>query len=194
MIGAMIAHLSGPIILREAGFVVIESGGVGYKIHISTETFAALKQKREAELWTHLAVREHAHELYGFESPEELSFFEMLVSISGIGPKSGLAILSLADVATLTQAISHGDSSYLTKVSGIGRKNAEKIILELKDKLGSAPVGDDGSLQDATDTLDALIALGYQRREAREALRQIPDEITDMSQRLKKALKILGGA
>ena len=192
--GAMIAQLSGEISSRGVGFIVLKTGGVGYKVYVSADTFAELKGKKDAELWTHLAVRENALDLYGFRTEEELSFFEMLVSISGIGPKSGLAILSLADVATLRSAVAHGDSSYLTKVSGIGKKNAEKIILELKDKLGGAYDAGGGTLlQDATDTLEALTALGYQAKEAREALRKVPKDVTDTSEQLKAALKILGG-
>lgn len=192
--GAMIAHLSGSIVSHGSGFIVLEVSNVGYKVHLSADTFANIKNKTKVSLWTHLAVRENALDLYGFSSEEDLSFFEMLVSISGIGPKSGLAILSLADVATLKSAVITGNSSYLTKVSGIGKKNAEKIILELKDKLGedaTANVGAD--LKKTTDTLEALVALGYRHNEAREALRQVPDKMVGTSERLKEALKILGG-
>ena len=118
----------------------------------------------------------------------------MLVSIPGIGPKSALAILSLADVATLTSAVTHGDSSYLTRVSGIGKKSAEKIVLELKDKLGTVPYeGDDEDLKDAADALEALTALGYSAKQAREALRKVPEGVKDTGTRLKESLKILGG-
>lgn len=194
MMEAMIAQLSGDIVFRSTGVVVIRSGGVGYKVHVSSDTFSELKSKKEVTLWTYLAVRENALDLYGFPTEEELSFFEMLVSIPGIGPKSGLAILSLADVPTLTSAVMHGDSSYLTRVSGIGKKNAEKIVLELKDKLGAAPyTGEDENLKGAADALEALAALGYSTKEAREALRKVPDKITSTGARLKEALKILGG-
>lgn len=194
MMEAMIAQLSGDIVFRSTGVIVIRSSGVGYKVHVSSDTFSKLKNKAETTLWTHLAVRENALDLYGFLTEEELSFFEMLVSIPGIGPKSGLAILSLADVATLTSAVTRGDSSYLTKVSGIGKKNAAKIVLELKDKLGSVPyAGDDENLKGVADALEALTALGYSAKDAREALRRVPETAESTSERLKEALKILGG-
>ena len=194
MMGAMISQLSGKITFRGTGFIVLTTGGIGYKVYVSTETFAELKKKETALLWTHLAVRENALDLYGFLSEEELSFFEMLVSIPGVGPKSALAILSLADVTTLTSAVIHGDSSYLTRVSGIGKKSAEKIVLELKDKLGTVPYeGDDEDLKGAADALEALTALGYSAKEAREALRKVPEGVKDTGMRLKESLKILGG-
>jgi holliday junction DNA helicase RuvA len=124
---------------------------------------------------------------------EELNFFELLISIPGIGPKSALAILSVVDPETLKKAVSSGDSSYLTKVSGIGKKNAEKIVLELKDKIG-AIVGnaDNKIMRDEMETLEALQALGYSIHHAREALKKVPEEIKGTNNRLKETLKLLG--
>jgi len=117
----------------------------------------------------------------------------MLIGISGIGPKSGLAILSIADVATIKRAVSEGDTSYLTRVSGIGKKNAQKIVLELRDKLGATDLTNENlSLKDEAEALDALQALGYTQREARDALREVPKETTDAAARIKEALKLLG--
>ena len=143
-------------------------------------------------LKTHLAVRETSLDLYGFLNADELEFFEMLISISGIGPKSGLAILSVTDVSTLKTAVSSGDSSYLTKVSGIGRKSAGKIIIELQDKLGTIDnKSDSDQMRDEMETLEALQALGYSIREAREAMKKISKTATNSSERIKEALKIL---
>ena len=150
-----------------------------------------LESNKPAKLWTHLHVKEDAMELYGFLHRSELEFFESLISISGIGPKSALGVLALAPVDNLKKAISSGDTSYLTKVSGIGRKTAEKIVLELKDKMGAgAGAFVAGELQEDSDILEALVSLGYSQREAREMIQKIPANIKGRDQRIKEALKI----
>jgi len=188
----MIAQLRGTIVHSGIGYVILEVAGVGYRIYATSGTLQKLRGKKgELTLWTHLAVRETAHDLYGFLTEEELIFFEMLIGIPGIGPKSGLSILSLADVKTLRSAIAHGDTSYLTRVSGIGKKNAEKIVLELRDKLGALEA-DETLPSEHADTYEALRALGYGAKEVREALQGIPSDIIDTAERLKAALKALG--
>lgn len=190
----MIASLEGIIIQKNDGSIVLNVAGVGYRIFITSETNKKLKHKTEViSLFTHLAVRETSMDLYGFLDKKELLFFQMLISISGIGPKSALAILSIADVETLERAVSSGDSSYLTQVSGIGKKNAEKIVLELSGKIDAVTELADGiTLKDEADTLEALKALGYSTKEARDALKTVPKEIVSTSDRLKGALKLLG--
>ncbi len=151
------------------------------------------KKDKRISLWTHLAVRENALDLYGFEHLNELNFFEMLIDISGIGPKSALGIVSIESIDTLKKAIASGDTSYLTKVSGIGRKTAEKIIIELRDKL-VAHKEEAGSttLRTESDALEALKSLGYSNSEARDALKQVSADTEGTSARVKEALKILG--
>ncbi len=192
----MIGKLTGTITDREGRYIILEVNGVGYKLYVSTETAKDLasagKKDKPVCLWTYLAVRENALDLYGFSEKVELNFFELLLSVSGIGPKSALAILSLAPPATLEKAVLAGDSAYLTKVSGIGRKSAEKIIIELRDKLGSlASTSSGDQLRGESEAIEALQSLGYGLREAREALRQIPESITDMGDKIKAALKII---
>lgn len=188
----MIAKLRGPIVESGIGYIIVDVSGVGYRVHAAADTLQKLRGKKGAvELWTHLAVRENSQDLYGFLSAEELSFFEMLIGISGIGPKSALGILSLADVVTLRSAISHGDTSYLTRVSGIGKKNADKIVLELRDKLGALEA-DETRPEGQADTYEALRALGYDAKSAREAARTVPSDISDTAERLRAALKQLG--
>jgi len=188
----MIAKLRGSIIHRGIGYVILDVSGIGYRVRGSVDTLQKLRGKKgEVELWTHLAIRENAHDLYGFLDEDELVFFEMLIGISGIGPKSALGILSLADVKTLRSAIAHGDTSYLTRVSGIGKKNADKIVLELRDKLGALEA-DETHPSDHADTYEALRALGYGAKEARDALMELPKELTDTGERLKAALQKLG--
>ncbi|MDP6387918.1 MAG: Holliday junction branch migration protein RuvA [Candidatus Pacebacteria bacterium] len=191
----MIAQLKGEIAEITGNSIVLLVGGVGYKVNMTIETIKKIRDSGSPviSLKTHLAVRETSLDLYGFLENEELKFFEMLISISGIGPKSGLAILSVADVSTLKTAVSSGESTYLTKVSGIGRKSAEKIIIELRDKLDSTESrGDSSMIKDEIETLEALQALGYSTREAREAMKKIGKGTVGASDRLKEVLKILG--
>ena len=186
----MIGRIEGEVSVRRAGFVILSAGGVGYKIAATREALASLKAGEKASLWTHLAVRENALDLYGFQTEEELRFFETLLTVSGVGPKSALAILDLAPVDTLCSAIAQGNAQYLTKVSGVGRKTAGKIILELREKVGVGAGG--ASLQGDEDALEAMRSLGYSLHEARDALRNVPREVTEGSERLRAALKVLG--
>lgn len=185
----MITQLRGSVVSKDPEYLILDVHGVGYKVFVTPETLAHTPENKEVVLWTHLSVRETAHDLYGFLNHVDLTFFELLIGISGVGPKSALSILSLADVATLTSAISEGDTSYLTKVSGIGAKSAKKIVLELSDKVGKT--AENPTLKEDADTLDALAAMGYSVAEAREALKQVPNEVTGASERLKHALKLL---
>ena len=184
----MIGHLTGKIIHTDLKSVILDVSGVGYKIHTNTAVIDKNIDKN-IDFWTYLVVRETALDLYGFQTKEELGFFELLISVSGIGPKGALGILSIASIHNLKHAISTGDTSHLVKVSGVGKKNAEKIVIELKDKIESIG-GDDVYLSEEIDALEALKALGYNEREAREALKKVKDE-TDTGEKIKKAMKIL---
>ena len=187
----MIGSIRGKIILKTEKFLIVETGGVGYKINASADTlFKAKKLEEEIFLLIHTRVREDALDLYGFSNQEELEFFEMLLSVSGIGPRSALAILGIASIETLRQAISTGDTSYLTKISGIGRKTAGKIVIELRDKMGEAKDG--SSLQGELDALEALKSLGYSQNEAREALKKVTSG-ANTNTKIREALKVLGG-
>ncbi len=192
----MIAKIKGIIDFVGNGFIVVDVSGVGYKIYASIETMRVLGKKKgnEEVLWTHQVVRENFLDLYGFTEYAELEFFELLITISGIGPKSALGVLNVAPVDTLRRAVSTGDTTYLTKVSGIGKKIAEKIVLELSDKLGSLSTEHKGSgvMKEESDTLDALIALGYSQIEAREALKKVSEGNVGTNEKVKAALKALG--
>lgn len=184
----MIGSIRGTIVLKTEKFVIVETAGVGYKISISVDTLSKIQKiGDEVFIWTHTIVREDALDLYGFIDRQELEFFEMLISVSGIGPKSGLAILGIASIETLRQAIGTGDTSYLTKISGIGRKTAEKIVLELRDKFEGE---ESGTLKEEMDALEALKSLGYSQNEARDALKNVT--ATDTNAKIKEALKNLG--
>lgn len=187
----MITHLKGIVIDKEERTIIIDVGGIGYKVFATNQTVQSLKEGEKTELWTHLAVREDSQTLFGFPSKDELHFFELLISISGIGPKTALGILNVSSVANIRKAVSTGDTTHLTKVSGVGTKIANKIVLELKGKFDTE---EDGgiSLRDEVDALEALKALGYGHKESREALKQVEQSVSDTGERVKKALKILG--
>ena len=168
----------------------MEANGVGYKINVSPDTLSKTsKLNEETFLFIHTHVREDAFDLYGFLNQEELEFFEMLINVSGIGPKGALSILGITSIETLRKAISIGDTSYLTKISGIGRKTAEKIVIELRDKIGKELEG--SSLQVELDALEALKSLGYSGMEARDALKKVSQDV-NTNTKIKEALKILG--
>ena len=188
---SMIGSLKGKIILRTDKYLIVETSGVGYKVSVSPDTLSkAQKLESEIFLWIHTHVREDAFDLYGFLDKEELEFFEMLINVSGIGPKGALSILGITSIETLRKAISIGDTSYLTKISGIGRKTAEKIVIELRDKVGKELEG--SSLQVELDALEALKSLGYSGVEARDALKKVSPDV-NTNTKIKEALKILGG-
>jgi len=184
----MIGHLSGKIIHSDFKYVILDVAGVGYKINTNTATLSKTGSET-AEFWTYLAVRENALDLYGFRTKEELDFFELLISVSGIGPKSALGILSIASLSNLRQAISTGDTGHLTKVSGIGKKMAEKIVVELKDKMDGEE-STELTLSGDIDALEALKSLGYTERESREALKKVTGA-DGAGEKVKKALKLL---
>ena len=164
--------------------------GVGYKIHTTLDEVTDMKEGDDINFWTHLVVKENALDIYGFRNMENLDFFKLLIGVSGIGPKSAMNILTIVGVEVLVSAITSGDISYLTKVSGIGKKNAQKIIIELKDKV-EAKVGDTmGLKKEDVDVVEALKSLGYTARDARESLKGL-DENTTTGEKIKSALKKL---
>lgn len=193
MITLMISKLKGIVEYKDVKFIILQVGGVGYKVFLTSDLIEQLKESSDITLWTYLAVREDALTLYGFEEKEGLDFFEMLISISGIGPKTAQGVINAATIPTLKKAISTEDISHLVKVSGVGKKIAEKIVLELKGKFEQDD-SDKVSLKDEIDTIEALKSLGYSQNQAREALKQIDKSIIGASERVKQALKILGAS
>ncbi|SRR5258708_2781117 len=189
----MIGSITGKITLKTDKFLIVETSGVGYKINVSPDTMLKSIKTGSISLWTHTHIREDTLDLYGFLDHVELEFFEMLLGVSGIGPKSALAILGIASIDTLRSAIGTGDTTYLTKISGIGKKTAERIVIELRDKMDSGEGGARGiSLQGELDALEALKSLGYSQNEARDALKKVGPELSTNA-KIREALKILGG-
>jgi len=188
----MIAKIKGTIEYIEDNYAVVDVAGVGYKIFASAYTLGKIAGETEVELFTHTHVREDIWALYGFATREELKMFELLISVSGVGPKAGLGILAIADPKTIRTAVLNEDASILTRVSGIGKKTAERVILELQNKVVDLPESERKDAIAGNDAMDALVVMGYSSSEAREALKNISKDITDVGERVKAALRTLG--
>ncbi len=191
----MIGKLSGILGDKNPPQVLVECGGVGYEVQVPMSTFYNLPERgAKVSLLTHLVVREDAHTLYGFETAAEREAFRQLIRISGVGPRTALAVLSGMGVADLAQAVTLQQAGRLIKVPGIGKKTAERLLLELKGKLGpdiGMPAGAANS--DEADILQALVALGYSDREAGAAQKALPAGV-GVSEGIKLALKALSRA
>lgn len=190
----MIGFIEGTVkaVIRDTVVVVAGGGGIGYRVHAPATVLAGTSEGKALSLFTHLAVRESAQELFGFETREELHWFELLLTVSGIGPRSALSIMNSADIATLENAIVQNDASVLTRAFGIGRKTAQKIVLELREKVGSKENERGASAPDG-ETIDALMALGYSAKEARGAARAVPKDIEGTENKIREALRIASG-
>jgi Holliday junction DNA helicase RuvA len=189
----MIYSIFGKLALKDGSFVVVETGGVGMKLFASKQTVEALPPiGTEVKFFCHLHVREDALDLFGFTSPEELEFFEMLISVSGVGPKSALSILDIAQLDELSAAIKEGRPDLLTRAAGIGRKTAERVIIELRTKVSSSKSGAVvEKMQTDSDLVEALMSLGYHRDQARAALAKVAETVVGTEDRLRAALAVL---
>ncbi len=190
----MLAFLRGKIIAKLNSRIVLEVHDIGYEIFVGEKILSELNVGSEAEFFLHHHVREDASDLYGFKSIADWEVFELLLSVSGVGPKSALGVLSIASASDVSQAILRNDPNLLTKVAGIGQKTAARIVLELKNKILPITKGDslDGETMNyGSDEIDALMSLGYSLSEARSALSNLPPLITDSAQRVKAALKLM---
>lgn len=183
----MIAYLKGSVLEKGKDFAVILTGDIGYRVSMPERTLIALKKGEKAELFTHQVIREDSHELYGFPSMKELEFFWKLTTVSGVGPKMALHLLSLGLVDSLTKAIDKGDVDYLSSAQGVGKKTAQRVVLELRGKLlddDGVIVGTDG------EVISVLENLGYPRARARDVVKTLgPDGTTE--EKIKLALRQL---
>ena len=188
----MIGQLTGILIDKNPPELVVDCHGVGYEVSVPMSTFYNLPALGEkVKLLTHFVVREDAQLLYGFATAEERAAFRQLIKISGVGPRTALSVLSGMGVADLAMAITQQEPGRLMKVPGIGKKTAERLLLELKGKLGADLVTTTGTSHDhANDILQALVALGYSDKEAALALKSLPADI-GVSDGIKMALKAL---
>ena len=188
----MIGKISGKLIERHPPQIIVDVHGVGYEIDVPMSTFYQLPANgSEVTLYTHLIVREDAHQLYGFASEQERDVFRQLLKISGVGARTALSVLSGMSVADLCAAVSAQDSARFTKVPGIGKKTADRLLLELKDKLDLTVVAiSAGGGGQTGDILNALLALGYNGKEASWAVKQLPGG-TAVAEGIRQALKLL---
>ena len=194
----MIAGVKGKIEAIGNNWVVVDVGGVSFQVFLPASTLSALGAVgEEVKLHTHLAVREDNLSLYGFGSLRELTLFQTLITVKGIGPKLGMALLSAMEVDKLSMAIAGGDANLLTAVPGIGQKTAQRIVLELKDKLGTGWMVSQEmeSVRSNADVISALTSLGYSVAEATNAVASLPsDKALTLEEKVTRALKSFGGA
>ena len=186
----MIGKLKGKIDLLGNGYIIIDVNGIGYKVAVSSNILSDLKVGEESKLYIHRHVREDQLSLFGFVTNEDLVFFELLLNVSGVGPKAALNIMSAAPLDSLKDSISKQDPTLLNSVSGIGKKTAEKIIIELRNKTGAVS---EGSIFEksgkSNEVIEALEGLGYKANEIRPVLGEITSE--DTEEKIKEALKLL---
>lgn len=183
----MIASLRGKVEEVHASFFLLETGGVGYRVGAPPSVLSALVKGEERFVYIHDHIREESRDLYGFLTWADLELFERLLSISGVGPKVAMAVLSIGSAADVRSAILAGDLARLTSVPGVGKKTAQKIVLELKGAL----VDDVESAPGDMEVVDALVSLGYSSSAARDALKAVPADVADVQARIRAALKRL---
>lgn len=186
----MIRKLSGEIDEISEGEIILNVSGVGYGVRVANHTLSNIRTGMKITIYTHHALRENASDLYGFLEKDDLVFFELLLGISGIGPKSALGIINTAPVTTIIEGIQSGNADHLAKISGIGKKNAEKILVALKDKVGMGAGGGTQTLNGATDAIEALTALGYTLNDARATVQKLDNSLST-EELVKLALKNL---
>lgn len=193
----MIGRLTGTLVEKNPPQILLDVKGVAYELDVPMSTFYNLPAIGEnITLLTHLIVREDAHMLFGFASDNERRAFRQLIKISGIGARTALSVLSGLSVAELAQAVTLQEPGRLTKIPGIGKKTADRLLLELKDKLGAdltTAVGVHRAAPVTSDVLNALLSLGYSDKEAAHAVKQLPDGVA-VAEGIKQALKVLAKA
>ncbi len=189
----MIAHIIGKIAEKFASAVIVDVAGVGYEINVAAGDYDVVTLDQQVKFYTYHHIREQSQELFGFSSLAGKKLFEMLITVQGVGPKAALAILSLDEAENVRNAIANADSAYLAKASGVGKKTAERIVVDLSDKVGMPiiykkqnPV--QAELNTTDEALEALIALGYTLADATRALEGV-DTTLPTSQRVREALK-----
>jgi Holliday junction DNA helicase RuvA len=188
----MIGYLQGTVFhTDESSLILLSEGGVGYRVLAPKPTLETLAVGDAATFWVYTHVREDALVLFGFASLAEQTMFELLISVSGVGPKSALGILSLVDIPTIQTAVVSREVSLLT-AGKVGKKTAEKIIVELQNKVTMTEHLGTKGVRDQQESLEALVALGYSVGESREALKAVPASVTDVGERIKSALRSLG--
>jgi Holliday junction DNA helicase RuvA len=190
----MIATLTGKISEKTLDVVVVDCGGVGYGLFVTFEDYGALNEGQEIRLYVYEHIRENAHDLFGFRTMETKRLFEQLLSVNGVGPKMALSILSVANAQAVRAAIASGDTKFISQASGVGKRVAERVVVDLKDKVGLAASDDatgflaTSAVNPNDEALQALVALGYSVQDASEALKNV-DAKLPAEERIRLALK-----
>jgi Holliday junction DNA helicase RuvA len=189
----MIAHVEGKVVEKFAGSVIVDVHGVGYEIQVSLNDFESTNLETSTKFYTYHHVREQAEELFGFTSLAAKKLFELLITVQGVGPKAALAILSLGTAEQVRNAVANSDAAYITKASGVGKKTAERVVVDLSDKVGlPTHYGTSGPVQTELNTndeaLEALIALGFTLADATKMLEGVSETIPT-SERISQALR-----
>ena len=189
----MISYLEGTIKYKGANYLTVLTGGVGYKVSLPADMHAKFKLNDPISTYIYTHVKDDAIDLYGFTSPLEIAFFELLISVSGIGPKTALAIFSTGKLPVIKDAVVRGNVEFFTSVPRLGRKNAQKIIIELRSKLGSLEDLDlSPESNESKEIVGALKSFGFERDEAKDALKFIKDVEGSTSDKIRQALRYLG--
>lgn len=190
----MISYLEGTVKFKGPTYLIImTSGGVGYKVNTPSDLISGALIDQPFSIYTHTHVRDDILDLYGFANPENMALFELLISVSGIGPKTALSVFSLGKLSKIKEAIVKGDVAFFTGVPRLGKKNAQKLIIELRPKLGSLGELDlTEELGETKEIIDALKTFGFSANESREALKSLKDGEASTSDKIRQALKYLG--
>lgn len=201
----MISYIKGNVVYKDDNFIIVETGGIGYKIFVSPTTMAGISEideEKQIKIYTFMNVKEDSISLFGFETMSELDMFNKLITVSGVGPKAALSILNYLKPSEIVMAVLSSDDSVLSKAQGIGKKTAQRIILELKDKFKNSDltIDDKGEKIDAntkneskTEAIQALTSLGYTLTEAIRAVSAVYEDKLSTQQILKLSLKKLAG-
>lgn len=190
----MISYLEGKIIHKDAKFVIINTIGIGFKVFVNPEFLSKLPNaEKKTKIFCSLFIRQDTLELFGFPSLEHLEFFNLLTTVSGVGPKTALLITGVAPLNSLKAAILRGEPDLLIKVSGIGKKTAERIIIDLKSKIAELPIGAPvEKISENADVIEVLMSFGYARSQINEALGKLDPAISGAGNKIKNLLKIMG--
>lgn len=186
----MLAYIEGAIIGSGLNFLIVKPDKIGYRVFVAGKLIAS--DKKEISLYLHHHIREDSEELYGFEKLDEMNFFELLLTVSGVGPKMGLAIINQLSTEKLKEIVINNDSGLLTSVPGVGKKLAAKIIVELKNRLDKIDNLSLESLDGGSDISEALKTLGFQSSEISTALKEMPSDVKDLSQKIQWCVRFLG--
>lgn len=184
----MIRHLTGTVFETFEQSIIVSAQGVGYEVFVPSHSIISYSVGTPVSLWTHQALREQSSDLYGFANKSDLDFFELLLSVSGVGPKSALSIMDKASVEVISSGIGNQDVGHLVKVAGLGKKMAEKLIVSLKDKVVAIPAEQNKAGQSTVDAIDALISLGFSEKQARDSVQSMEPGMSTEAM-IKKALQ-----